>query len=133
MNADPWALVFLALLLITLPLPWVAAAVAAAALHELCHLGAVRLLGGQTQGLLLGARGARMEAVLPNPRREILAILAGPAGSLSLMFLAGVFPRLALCGMVQGVFNLLPLPTLDGGRALRLMLRRRKAPGKTRL
>ncbi len=124
MRADPWALVLLALLLLTLPLPWVAAAVLAAAVHEGCHLGAVYLLGGKAQGLWVGPRGARMDAVLPSQRREVLAILAGPGGSLALTLLAGLFPRLALCGLIQGLFNLLPLPPLDGGRALRLLRRR---------
>jgi len=124
MRADPWAPVLLALLLITLPLPWVAAAILAAAVHEGGHWCAVRLLGGKTQSLWVGLRGARMEAVLPSPRRELLAILAGPAASLSLLLLIRVFPRLSLCGLVQGVFNLLPIVPLDGGRALRLLLRR---------
>lgn len=124
MSVDPWALVLLALLLLTLPLPYVAAALIAAAVHEGGHAGAVRLLGGKTQGLWVGARGARMEAVLPDTRRELLAILAGPAASLSLMLFVGIFPRLALCGLAQGLFNLLPFVPLDGGRAIRLLTKR---------
>lgn len=121
MRADPRTPVLLALLLLTLPLPWVAAAILAALAHEGGHLGAVYLLGGKPQGLWVGLRGARMEAVLPTRGKEILAILAGPAGSLCLLPLAGVFPRLALCGLIQGLFNLLPIPPLDGARALRLL------------
>jgi len=32
------------------------------------------------------------------------------------------FPELAAAGLVQTVFNLLPLPFLDGGRAIRAAL-----------
>lgn len=124
MGFEPEALVLLALLLVVLPLPWLGAAILAAAVHELCHLAAVRLLGGRTEGLRVGAGGARLGAVLPTPGRELLAIAAGPLGSLSLVLLARLLPRTALCGLVQGLYNLIPVEPLDGGRAVRLLLER---------
>lgn len=124
MNPEGWGCVWAALLLLVLPLPWLLAAAAAAGIHEVCHMGAVRLLGGRVNGFRIGMSGAKLEASLQGFARQLLAILAGPAGSLSLLFLAPVFPRIALCGAVQGLYNLLPVQPLDGGRAVSLCLRR---------
>ena len=116
--ADGFCLILLALLLLTCPLSWLAASILAAGFHELCHLGAVKLLGGQALGFRAGARGAVLEVAGLSPWREALAAAAGPAGSLLLLLLAGPFPCLALCGLGQGLFNLLPVFPLDGGRIL---------------
>ena len=112
----------LALTLLVLPLPWVAAAVLAAAVHELCHYLAIAALGGQVGRIAVGSGGAAMELGCLSPVRELLAAAAGPVGSLSLMLMGRFFPRLALCGLVQGLFNLLPIYPLDGGRILRRAL-----------
>ena len=117
-----WGCVALALTLLVLPLPWVAAAVLAAAVHELCHYLAIAALGGQVGRLAVGSGGAAMELGCLSPVRELLAAAAGPVGSLSLMLMGRFFPRLALCGLVQGLFNLLPIYPLDGGRILRRAL-----------
>lgn len=50
--------------------------------------------------------------------QELVCILAGPAGSFFLLLLDDFIPKTAICGLVQGIFNLLPLYPLDGGRAL---------------
>ena len=57
-----------------------------------------------------------------SPGRELICILAGPAASLLLLCLARIFPRVAICGLIQGCYNLLPIAPLDGGRALHCLL-----------
>lgn len=119
---DPCFFLFGAVLVLTLPLRWLFCAVFSAVFHELCHLAGVVLFGGRIRKIGIGISGARIEADLPDRPRELAAILLGPAGSLLLLFLAPWMPEAAVCGFVQGIFNLLPVRPLDGGRTLRIVL-----------
>ncbi len=116
------ALVLLALMFLLLPLRWVLAALLAGAIHELCHYGAVRLLGGKVTAFSVFSSGARMDAAGLGRGKALFCILAGPLGSFSLLLLARWLPRLAICGGIQGAYNLLPIEPLDGGRALRCLM-----------
>lgn len=118
-RVEPGVYLYLAALLLILPLPWLAAAVLAAGFHEGCHLVAICLLEGHVTGIRIGIGGAEIHCDLPGKGRELVAALAGPVGSLTLLLLARLYPKLGICGAVQGLFNLLPVYPLDGGRALR--------------
>ena len=79
-------------------------ALIACGIHELGHIFVIRLMGGAIKGIRLTAVGA--ELILSRPLgywQEGLSALAGPGANLLL-----------------GGFNLLPVPALDGGRALHL-------------
>lgn len=95
--------------------------------HELGHLAALRLAGGKVVQARLTAFGAEIRAdtrYLSYPR-EIICTLAGPAVNLAL---AVALARLAGdevaagANLLLGCFNLLPVPALDGGRALHLLV-----------
>ena len=102
-----------------------AAVLAAAALHEGGHWLALRLLGASVVSVQVSVFGAEMrtEGQL-SYGGELLAVLAGPIVNLAagaLLSEAGE-PWLAAAGaqVVLGLFNLLPVRPLDGGRALAL-------------
>ncbi|MBD5149848.1 MAG: peptidase M50 [Oscillibacter sp.] len=95
--------------------------------HEAGHLAALWLAGARVEKVRLTAFGAEIRADtrrLSYPR-EIACTLAGPAVNL---LLALAFARLggnyvaAGANLLLGCFNLLPVPALDGGRALHLLV-----------
>ena len=116
------AMICLALAILVLPLRWVIAAVIAAGVHELCHYWAVRLFGGTVLNLQIGLHGAKMQVKDLSWGRELLCALAGPAGSLALLLASRWFPRVAIWGGMQGIYNLLPIYPMDGGRAVRCLI-----------
>ncbi|MDR1736546.1 MAG: M50 family metallopeptidase [Oscillospiraceae bacterium] len=109
---------------------------ATALTHELGHLAAVWLCGGQVETIELNAAGAVIRLGRKKPLsypREIACVLAGPFASLACALIfcfINVTIASAAAGMclVQGAFNLLPAQGLDGGRALLLYLESREHP-----
>lgn len=116
------ALILFALMLMVLPIPWILAAFLAAALHELAHILTVILLGGRVNSFHIGIGGAQIRAYLPDKGSTFFSILAGPLCSLLLFLFSATYPRLAVCGIIQGIFNLLPVYPFDGGRLLAVFL-----------
>ena len=88
----------------------------AAAVHELFHLLILRLLCVPVYRITLDWAGVKIRCGAMTPGDEFLCSCAGPVGSLSLLTLGSVFPMVALFGLIQGIFNLIPIYPLDGGR-----------------
>lgn len=111
-----------AALILLLPLDWLMAAFFAAAIHEAGHLIAIYAAGGQVERVQIGVCGAKIHARLPENRQAFFCAAAGPLASLLLLLFCHAAPKLAICGLIQGIFNLLPVFPMDGGRMLFCLL-----------
>lgn len=121
---EPGFYLFGALILLLLPLDWIIAVCLSGLWHEVCHIVILSLMGGKIQKVSIRPDGCTIKTGRLEFWQQILSILAGPAGSLSLLFLLKLYPKMAVCGFLQGLFNLIPILPLDGGRILQLILYR---------
>ena len=117
-------------LLLAAPLSLMVWFLLACAVHELGHFLAICFLGGRIEGFRLTGLGAVMTPRgMFGYREECLIALAGPAASLILALLAAPFSQtLAGVSLALGVFNLMPLGPLDGGRVLGAVVSRLAGP-----
>ena len=113
-----------ALLLLIFPIPWIISAATAAIVHEIFHILAVIVMGGKIKKIRVHLSGCQIETTPMGEIRSIICILAGPLGSLMLIGVRKYVPMISVCGLLQGIYNLLPVMPLDGGRILRIILQK---------
>ena len=99
----------------------------AALLHELGHLLMMLLCGVAVRGVRLRLFDILIEADEPRAfRDDVLITLGGAAVNLLCAAICCPFSiKLGLPHLALGIFNLLPILSLDGGHLLRLILSRR--------
>lgn len=111
-----------ALFVFLFPLRWVASWVLATVIHELFHYCTISAFKIPIDSVTLGLNGIELKTAPMQRREEILCALAGPFGGLLLLPLARWMPCVAICALLQSMYNLLPIYPLDGGRAVRGIL-----------
>lgn len=117
-TIKPGFCLFAAATLLIIPIEWVFSWFLAAAFHELCHCLTLFLCCIPIHSIDIDLTGAKINTASLTAGKELVCALAGPLGGLSLCLLSSLFPRLALCALIQSVYNLLPLYPFDGGRIL---------------
>lgn len=118
-DVTPSFCIFWAAAILILPLGWIVAVLTAALFHECCHYIVLKLCGLSVFRITIGARGAQIETEPMTPFQELLCAMAGPTGSFLLLSTVRWFPLLAICGGIQGIYNLLPVMPFDGGRIIK--------------
>ena len=89
-------------------------------LHELGHLTVLAVYGIPVYRIRLGFADIKMETGPLVDRTELRCALAGPGVNLLLWAVLSRFcPPFSAVNLLLAGFNLLPLPWLDGGRAIR--------------
>ena len=106
-----------------LPAKWLIGWIIAVTIHEAGHLLALSALGIPVYSITVSPSGAGILTGCIPPHQELFCAAAGPICSLLLLILTPLFPAAAMIGLVQGLFNLLPVYPLDGGRMVRAMKR----------
>ena len=109
--------------------------------HELAHAAMIGLFGfGSSNIVLTGMGGVTINRRNAKAWQDLLISLAGPVSSFGLMFLsiwiwqsvalaqtdrmlAALLPRMARANYLWAIFNLIPVPPLDGGHAVREFFR----------
>lgn len=122
LEVTPWSYLGAAARMLLLPLPWVGASYLAALIHEFGHLLLLWAYGIPIWKIRIGAGGAQIHTAPLSPHQELVCALAGPLFGLILCLYWRWMPRTALCAALQSLFNLLPIPGLDGHRALHALV-----------
>ncbi|HVG25372.1 MAG TPA: M50 family metallopeptidase [Thermoanaerobaculia bacterium] len=104
--------------------------------HELAHAGMIALFGFGASQIVLTGMGVTINRRRAAPWQDLLISLAGPFSSFGLYFLCewlrahtavahtdrmlqALLPYMAWANSRWGFFNLIPVPPLDGGHAVR--------------
>ncbi len=130
MNYNPAQGVHYALL-------WIPILFLSVLIHELAHAAMIGVFGfGSSQILLTGMGGVTMNQRRARPWQDMFISLAGPLSSFGVCALAywalghvsvvqtdrmlvELVPRMVQANLFWGIFNLIPVPPLDGGHATR--------------
>ena len=102
---------------------------AAAVIHELGHILMMRLCSVKVTGVRLRLFDVLIEAdEPPSFGSDVIITLGGPAANLAFAAVSLPFSfEIGMPGLVLGIFNLLPVMSLDGGHLLRICLERRSS------
>lgn len=116
---------------------WVPVLFLSVLLHELAHAGMIAAFGyGASQVMLAGLGGVTVNKRAAKPWHDMVISAAGPAASFVMGFasaalfrrvhdpmLVAFLPLMATANVFWGVFNLIPVPPLDGGGIVRNFFR----------
>lgn len=117
-KIQPIVWILLSFALIFVPVSWVFSWITASLLHELFHIIALQVCGQNIRQIYIGASGAEIETDLEPGIKTAFCAMAGPLCGFLLLSAAQTFPKIAICGFLQSISNLIPVTPLDGSKIL---------------
>lgn len=125
LKISPFLIIYVVITVFMNP-SYILPTISAIILHELGHILCAKILRAKITRLTLSPLGAQMklEGVIPY-KDELLIAFAGPLfGILGFGFTIFYTPlkTFSIISLILSIFNLLPLPSLDGGRMLKCTL-----------
>ena len=114
--------IYLTILLLLVPLPWLTAWLAAVCIHELGHFAAVWICGGRVEELTISIDGFLIRSSPMGDVKRVICTLCGPLIGLLPIVIRSNFPRVAICAWILTAYNLLPILPLDGGHILQILM-----------
>lgn len=112
----PGFYIYMALLLLLVPLRWLGAIALSILVHELGHILALRWMKVPVNAVHINPMQIRLLTAPLEPLQETVCAAAGPLAGLALVLLAKWLPATALCAAFHCLYNLLPIYPADGGR-----------------
>jgi Zn-dependent protease len=118
-------------------LVWIPVIFVSVLVHELAHAATIAIMGfGASRIILGGMGGVTINSRRAQPWQDMLISISGPLASGALMVLSGLayynlpiaqtdpmmialLPRMFYANKFWALFNLIPVPPLDGGHATR--------------
>lgn len=122
LSIKPGFCIALCVAILVVPVQWLISWVCAAMIHELGHYLMLKILKIQICSISIGLSGAVIRTGQMTLKQELLSALAGPLLGFCSMGLARWLPYIAICALIQNVYNILPLPGHDGSRVLKCFL-----------
>ena len=117
-----WFAVYLAVLLLIVPIKLLFCMVLSAFVHELFHLVALRIMKIKIYSIEIQILGSKIISMPMDKGKELICALAGPFGGLVLACICKNYPLIVVCSMLHTIFNLIPIYPLDGGRVFRCIM-----------
>ena len=122
LSIKPGFCIGLCVAILVVPVQWLISWVCAAMIHELGHYLMLKILKIQICSRSIGLSGAVIRTGQMTLKQELLSALAGPLLGFCSMGLARWLPYIAICALIQNVYNILPLPGHDGSRVITCFL-----------
>lgn len=117
-DIQPEFMIFVSLGLLVIPVPWLLSWLLAGLIHEVFHFMALRLCGYPVKNIKISVSGAKLETQMEPGLKMALCAIAGPISGFLLLAAVHIIPRIAICGLLQSVWNLMPVFPLDGSRVI---------------